>query len=95
MPNIRTRLESYVIRNTGELVDELSDERREELAEILNELEGSGSRTVQALKTTSRRRPPSWATARSGSTRSSRPSASAPPSVNRSFAASSPQGKLC
>ena len=29
MPKIRTRLESYVVRNTADIVDELSDERRE------------------------------------------------------------------
>src|SRR5436190_1212506 len=39
MSRIRNRLESYVVRNAGEVLDELADERREELAEVLPERE--------------------------------------------------------
>ena len=45
---LRNRLESYVVRNTGELVNELTDERRDELAEVLHELEGHSSRAAEA-----------------------------------------------
>lgn len=45
---MRSRLESYVVRNTGELVHDLSDERSEELAEVLTELEGHGKRAAEA-----------------------------------------------
>ena len=45
MPKIRPRLESYVVRNTADIVDELSDERREELAEVLHDLEGHSPRS--------------------------------------------------
>ena len=48
MPKIRTRLESYVVRNTADIVDELSDERREELAEVLHDLEGHSPRAEEA-----------------------------------------------
>ena len=44
MPKIRPRLESYVVRNTADIVDDLSDERREELAEVLHDLEGHSPR---------------------------------------------------
>ncbi|HMI99468.1 MAG TPA: hypothetical protein VK488_06530 [Gaiellaceae bacterium] len=52
MPKIRPRLESYVVRNTADLVDELSDERREELAEVLHDLEGHSPRAVEAERRT-------------------------------------------
>ena len=56
MPKIRTRLESYVVRNTADIVDDLSDERREELAEVLHDLEGHSPRaTEQAISTQSPR----------------------------------------
>src|SRR2546425_87036 len=48
MSRIRNRLESYVVRNAGEVLDELADERREELAEVLHELEGNSSRVAEA-----------------------------------------------
>ena len=52
MPKIRPRLESYVVRNTADLVDELSDERREELAEVLHDLEGHSPRAEEAERRT-------------------------------------------
>jgi chromosome segregation ATPase len=48
MPKIRTRLESYVVRNTADIVDDLSDERREQLAEVLHDLEGHSPRAHAA-----------------------------------------------
>lgn len=48
MSKMRNRLESYVVRNTGELVEDLGDERREELAEVLTDLEGHGKRAAEA-----------------------------------------------
>lgn len=52
MPKIRTRLESYVVRNTADIVDDLSDERRGELAEVLHEIEGHSPRAAQAERRT-------------------------------------------
>src|SRR6188508_413972 len=52
MPKIRTRLESYVVRNTADIVDDLSDERREELAEVLHDLEGHSPRAEEAERLT-------------------------------------------
>ena len=52
MPKIRTRLESYVVRNTADIVDDLSDERREELAEVLHDLEGHSPRATEAEQRT-------------------------------------------
>jgi chromosome segregation ATPase len=52
MPKIRTRLESYVVRNTADIVDELSDERRTELAEVLHDLEGASPRAEEAERRT-------------------------------------------
>src|ERR1700694_5066727 len=48
MSKMRSRLETYVVRNTGELVQDLEDERREELAEVLSDLEGHGRRAADA-----------------------------------------------
>jgi chromosome segregation ATPase len=48
MPKIRSRLESYVVRNTADIVDDLTDERRSELAEVLHELEGHSPRADEA-----------------------------------------------
>ena len=48
MSKIRNRLESYVVRNTSDLVDDLNDERRTELAELLHELEGHSPRAAEA-----------------------------------------------
>jgi hypothetical protein len=52
MPKIRTRLESYVVRNTADIVDDLSDERRGELAEVLHDLEGHSPRAEEAERRT-------------------------------------------
>ncbi len=52
MPKIRTRLESYVVRNTADIVDDLSDERREELAHVLHDLEGHSPRAEEAERLT-------------------------------------------
>jgi exonuclease SbcC len=52
MPKIRTRLESYVVRNTADIVDDLSDERREQLAEVLHDLEGHSPRATEAERRT-------------------------------------------
>jgi colicin import membrane protein len=52
MPKIRTRLESYVVRNTADVVDDLSDERRSELAEVLHDLEGHSPRAEEAERRT-------------------------------------------
>ena len=48
MSKIRNRLESYVVRNTSDVVDDLTDERRSELAELLHELEGHSPRAAEA-----------------------------------------------
>src|SRR5918997_596725 len=45
---IRNRLESYVVRSTSELVEDLPEDRQSELGEILNELEGRGARVAEA-----------------------------------------------
>jgi hypothetical protein len=52
MPKIRPRLESYVVRNTADIVDDLSDERRGELAEVLHDLEGHSPRAEEAERRT-------------------------------------------
>lgn len=52
MPKIRNRLESYVVRNTADIVDDLPDERREQLAEVLHELEGHSPRAEEAERRT-------------------------------------------
>ena len=48
MSKLRNRLESYVVRQTGDLVDDLGDEGRQELAEVLHELEGYSPRAAEA-----------------------------------------------
>ena len=48
MANLRNRLESYVVRQTGDLVDDLGDEQRKDLAEVLHELEGYSPRAAEA-----------------------------------------------
>ena len=48
MSKLRNNLESYVVRRTGEILDELSEDRREELAQLLHELEGHSSRAAEA-----------------------------------------------
>jgi DNA repair exonuclease SbcCD ATPase subunit len=45
---LRQRLESYVVRQTGDLVDDLGDEERKELAEVLHDLEGFSPRAADA-----------------------------------------------
>ena len=45
---IRNRLESYVVRSTSELLEELPDDRQRELGELLNDLEGRGERVHEA-----------------------------------------------
>src|SRR5687767_5615395 len=52
MAKLRRRLESYVVRQTGDLVDDLGDERRQELAEVLHELEGYSPRAAEAEQRT-------------------------------------------
>ena len=41
MSNLRNRLENYVVRQTSDVVDDLSDDRRKELAEVLHDIEGA------------------------------------------------------
>ena len=48
MSKLRTRLENYVVRHTSEVVDDLSDERRQELAEVLHDVEGYSPRAAEA-----------------------------------------------
>lgn len=48
MSKLRTRLENYVVRNTSDVVDDLSDERRKELAEVLHDIEGYSPRAAEA-----------------------------------------------
>ena len=48
MSKLRTRLENYVVRNTSDVVDDLSDERRKELAEVLHDVEGYSPRAAEA-----------------------------------------------
>jgi chromosome segregation ATPase len=45
---IRNRLESYVVRSTSELLEDLPDDRQRELGELLNDLEGRGERVHEA-----------------------------------------------
>src|SRR5215216_4916099 len=52
MSNLRNRLESYVVRTTGDLVDDLPDERRTELADVLHDLEGYSPRAAEAEERT-------------------------------------------
>ena len=52
MAKLRTRLENYVVRSTGDLVDDLPDDRRTELAEVLHELEGYSPRAAEAEERT-------------------------------------------
>ena len=47
-PTSVNRLESYVVRQTADLVDDLGDEERKELAEVLHELEGFSPRAAEA-----------------------------------------------
>src|SRR6266508_4357430 len=55
MSKFRNRLESYVVRNTSDVVDDLTDERRSELAELLHELEGHSPRAAEAESRTEAR----------------------------------------
>ena len=48
MSKLRTRLENYVVRQTSDVVDDLSDDRRKELAEVLHEVEGYSPRAAEA-----------------------------------------------
>ena len=48
MSKLRTRLENYVVRQTSDVVDDLSDDRRKELAEVLHEVEGHSPRAAEA-----------------------------------------------
>jgi chromosome segregation ATPase len=52
MSKFRTRLENYVVRTTGDVVDDLSKERRAELAEVLHDLEGYSPRAAEAEQRT-------------------------------------------
>ena len=52
MSKLRDRLESYVVRATGDVVDDLPGERRQELAEVLHELEGYSPRAAEAEQRT-------------------------------------------
>jgi chromosome segregation ATPase len=48
MSKLRARLENYVVRQTSDVVDDLSDDRRRELAEVLHEVEGYSPRAAEA-----------------------------------------------
>jgi chromosome segregation ATPase len=48
MSKLRTRLENYVVRQTSDVVDDLSDDRRKELAEVLHDIEGHSPRAAEA-----------------------------------------------
>jgi chromosome segregation ATPase len=48
MSKLRARLENYVVRQTSDVVDDLSDDRRRELAEVLHEVEGHSPRAAEA-----------------------------------------------
>lgn len=48
MSKLRTRLENYVVRNTSDVVDDLSEDRRKELAEVLHDIEGHSPRAAEA-----------------------------------------------
>ena len=52
MSKLRNRLENYVVRATGDVVDELPKERRQELAEVLHDLEGYSPRAAEAEQRT-------------------------------------------
>jgi len=52
MSKLRARLENYVVRTTGDVVDDLSKERRQELAEVLHDLEGHSPRAAEAERQT-------------------------------------------
>jgi len=52
MSKLRTRLENYVVRTTGDVVDDLPNERRQELAEVLHDLEGYSPRAAEAEQRT-------------------------------------------
>jgi chromosome segregation ATPase len=52
MSKLRTRLENYVVRTTGDVVDDLPKERRQELAEVLHDLEGYSPRAAEAEQRT-------------------------------------------
>lgn len=48
MGKLRDNLENYVVRSTSQLLDELPDDRRDELGGLLSELEGRGARVAEA-----------------------------------------------
>jgi chromosome segregation ATPase len=48
MSKLRTRLENYVVRQTSDVVDDLSEDRRKELADVLHEVEGHSPRVAEA-----------------------------------------------
>ncbi len=48
MSKLRNRLENYVVRQTSDVVDDLSDDRRKELAEVLHDIEGHSPRAAEA-----------------------------------------------
>lgn len=48
MSKLRARLENYVVRQTSDVVDDLSDDRRRELAEVLHDVEGHSPRAAEA-----------------------------------------------
>jgi DNA repair exonuclease SbcCD ATPase subunit len=52
MSKLRARLENYVVRTTGDVVDDLPKERRQELAEVLHDLEGYSPRAAEAEQRT-------------------------------------------
>ena len=52
MSKLRNRLENYVVRATGDVVDDLPKERRTELAEVLHDLEGYSPRAAEAEQRT-------------------------------------------
>jgi len=52
MSKLRNRLENYVVRATGDVVDDLPKERRQELAEVLHDLEGYSPRAAEAEQRT-------------------------------------------
>ena len=52
MTKLRSRLENYVVRSTGDLVDDLPVERRTELADVLHDLEGYSPRAAEAEERT-------------------------------------------
>jgi chromosome segregation ATPase len=52
MSKFRARLENYVVRQTSDVVDDLPKERRQELAEVLHDLEGYSPRAAEAERRT-------------------------------------------